>query len=486
MRLDRLLGELEVLEIRGDPGATEVTAVTHDSRSVAPGALFCCVPGRRRDGHHFAAAAVAAGASALLCERVLDPMPVTQVVVPSVRRAMGPAAAAFFDHPSRRLPVVGVTGTNGKTTTTHLLAAALRSAGRPAEVIGTLSGARTTPEAPELQARLAELAAQGVAAAAEVSSHALVEHRVDGTWFSVAVFTNLSPDHLDFHASMEEYFAAKASLFTPERAAVAVINADDPWGRRLLGSVALATRPFSLADAAELEVGHRGSAFLWAGQPVRLRLGGVFNVANALAAATAARELGADPPAIAEGLSSVTSVPGRFEQVDAGQPFAVVVDYAHTPASLEQALAAARAVAAGGSANGSAGGRVLVVFGCGGDRDRAKRPAMGEVATRLADVAVLTSDNPRSEDPLAIIEEVRAGVARPETLVVEPDRRAAIATALASARPGDVVVVAGKGHETVQVTGAEVIPFDDRLVVREELARHAGPALRSGHAGRPR
>ena len=477
MRLDRLLGGLEVLEVRGDPGATEVTAITHDSASAVPGALFCCVPGQRRDGHDFAPAAVAAGASALLCERVLSslpvtPVPVTQVVVPSVRRAMGPAAAALFDHPSRRLPVAGVTGTNGKTTTTHLLAAALGAAGRPAEVIGTLSGARTTPEAPELQARLADLAARGVTAAVEVSSHALAQHRVDGTWFSVAVFTNLSQDHLDFHPSMEDYFAAKASLFTPERAALAVVNVDDPWGRRLLGSITLPTRSFSLTDAAELEVGPGGSAFRWEGQPVRLRLGGVFNVANALAAATAARELGADTAALAEGLSAVTSVPGRFEEVDAGQPFTVVVDYAHTPASLEHALGAARVAAATGSgSNGSGPGRVLVVFGCGGDRDRAKRPAMGEAAARLADLAVLTSDNPRNEDPLAIIEEVRGGVARPEVLVVEPDRRAAIATALAAARPGDVVVVAGKGHEAVQVTGGEVVPFDDRLVVREELAR---------------
>ena len=498
MRLDRLLADLEVLETRGDPAATEVTAITHDSGAVAPGALFCCVPGERRDGHDFAPAAVAAGASALLCERVLPevlaaqapiaqvpiaqaPMaqvpiaqvPIAQVVVASVRRAMGPAAAALFEHPSRRTPVAGVTGTNGKTTTTHLLAGALRAAGRPAEVIGTLSGARTTPEAPDLQARLAELAARGATAAVEVSSHALVQHRVDATWFSVVAFTNLSQDHLDFHLSMDDYFAAKASLFTPERAAVAVVNTDDAWGRRLLDSLRrsedLPARPFSLADAADLEVGPGGSTFRWEGRPVRLHLGGVFNVTNALAALTVARELGADPGAVAEGLSSVRSVPGRFEQVDAGQPFTVVVDYAHTPASLEQVLTAARALVV--SSNGAAPpGRVVVVFGCGGDRDRDKRPAMGEVATRLADLAVLTSDNPRGEDPLAIIEEVRAGVSRTEALVVEPDRRAAIAAGLASARPGDVVVVAGKGHEAVQVTGAEVVPFDDRLVVREELA----------------
>jgi UDP-N-acetylmuramoyl-L-alanyl-D-glutamate--2,6-diaminopimelate ligase len=467
VRLERLLGEVEVLDLRGDPAGTEVTAITHDSAAVSPGALFCCVPGRRADGHDFAAAAVAAGAGALLAERLLPPS-VPQVVVPSVRRAMGPVAAAFFDHPSRRLAVVGVTGTNGKTTTTHLLAAAMAAAGRTSEVIGTLSGPRTTPEAPEVQARLADLAAAGTSVAAmEVSSHALVQHRVDATWFAVAVFTNLSQDHLDFHPSMDDYFAAKASLFTPERAALAVLNADDPWGRRLLDTVAVPTRAFSLDDAVDLDVGARTSTFRWHGRPVRLRLGGAFNVANALAAATAAQELGADAASVAEGLSSVVSVPGRFEDVDAGQPFTVVVDYAHTPASLEHVLVAARRV----SGNGTGPTRVLVVFGCGGDRDRTKRPAMGEAAARLADVAVLTSDNPRGEDPLAIIAEVRAGARRPEALVVEPDRRAAIALALGRARAGDVVVVAGKGHEAVQVTGDLAVPFDDRVVVREELAR---------------
>ena len=246
---------------------------------------------------------------------------------------------------------------------------------------------------------------------------------------------------------------------------MAVVNGDDPWGRRLLDAVSVPPRPFTLADAADLEVGPVSSTFRWEGEPVRLHLGGTFNVANALAAATAARELGADRAAVAAGLSSLTSVPGRFETVEAGQPFTVVVDYAHTPASLEQVLLAARHAAA------NDGGRVLLVFGCGGDRDTAKRPAMGEVATRLADVAVLTSDNPRSEDPAAIIDAVRAGVRRPEVLVVEPERRAAIALALDQARRGDVVVVAGKGHETTQVTGTTVEPFDDRAVVRAQLER---------------
>jgi len=484
-----LLGDLEVLELRGDPTGTEIAAITHDSRAVTPGALFCCVGGGHTDGHDLAGDAVAAGAVALLCQRAL-PAAVPQAIVSCTRAAMAPVAATFFGHPSRRLSVVGVTGTNGKTTTTHFLAAALRAAGRPCEVIGTLTGPRTTPEAIDLQAQLAGLAQQGVAGAAiEVSSHALVQHRVDATWFTVAVFTNLSPDHLDYHGTMQEYFEAKASLFSPERAAVAVVNRDDPWGRRLLDTVSIPTRPFSLADAVDLDVGITSSTFRWDGQPVRLGLGGAFNVANGLAAATAARELGVDAAAVAEGLSSVTSVPGRFEVIDCGQPFTVLVDYAHTPDSLTQALVAARQAAESRAAESRAAesraadeqgvdpGRVLVVFGCGGDRDRSKRPAMGEVAARLADVAVLTTDNPRSEDPIAIIAEVAAGVAGPGALIVEPDRRAAIGLALDHAQPGDVVVVAGKGHETTQVSAASTVDFDDRVVVRDELARNRSRSL---------
>ncbi|MCA1690892.1 MAG: UDP-N-acetylmuramoyl-L-alanyl-D-glutamate--2,6-diaminopimelate ligase [Actinobacteria bacterium] len=401
-----------------------------------------------------------AGAVALLGQRPLD-LDVPQVVVADTRAAMAPVAASFFDHPSRRLAVAGITGTNGKTTATHLLGAVLEAAGRPSAVIGTLTGARTTPEAPELQGRLAEMAGRGVQAVAmEVSSHALVQHRVDATWFEVVAFTNLSQDHLDYHASMDEYFAAKSSLFDPDRARVGVINVDDPWGRRLSEATALPVRPFSMADATDLELNRDGSTFRWEGHVVRLRLAGEFNVVNALAAAAVARELAVAPDAVAAGLSALASVPGRFERVDGGGPIAVFVDYAHTPAGLEHVLEAARPL----------GRRVLVVFGCGGDRDRGKRPAMGEVATRLADVAVLTSDNPRSEDPLAIIEEVRSGVRRPEVLTVEPDRRTAIALALAEAGAGDVVIIAGKGHETTLVSGGREEPFDDRTVARELLS----------------
>lgn len=462
MRLQRLLEEVEVLRLRGDPARAEITSITHDSRTVTPGTLFCCLRGVQADGHDFAPQAVRAGATALLCERELS-VDAAQVIVADTRAAVGPVSAAFFGHPSRRLAVVGVTGTNGKTTTTHLVRSVLERAGTKTGVIGTLSGPRTTPEAVELQAQLAKMAADGKAAAAiEVSSHALVQHRVDGTWFSVVAFTNLSAEHLDYHQSMESYFEAKASLFAPERAAMAVINADDPWGRRLLESASMPMTPFSLADARDLEVGSTSSTFTWDGKRVVLGFGGLFNVANAVAAASIGRALGVDAATIAAGLSGAPLVPGRFETVDDGQPFLVVVDYAHTPASLEQLLR---------SAPRGRAQRVITVFGCGGDRDRAKRPAMGALASHLSDLAVLTSDNPRSEDPSAIIEEVLAGVDRPEVLVVEPDRRAAIAIALAAARPGDVVFVAGKGHETVQLVGDEVLPFDDREVCREELAR---------------
>ena len=468
MTLDELLGELEVDVVAGDR-STEVTAVTHDSRSVRPGALFCCVPGSRTDGHDHAPAAVAAGAAALLCERPLD-LGVAEVRVRAVRPAMGRVAAAFHRHPARDLGVVGVTGTNGKTTVTALLAAALEAAGRPTGVVGTLTGARTTPESPELQAVLAGFRDEGRAAVAmEVSSHALALDRVEGTEFAVAVFTNLSRDHLDFHASMEDYFAAKARLFEPERSRVAVVNADDPHGRLLHDAARIPTRTYSLDDVADLEVGVASSTGVWRGHRLHVPLGGAFNVGNALAAATAAVELGADEAAVLDGIAAARPVPGRFEVVSTGPGPTVVVDYAHTPDGLEQLLRSLREAAPG---------RLLVVFGAGGDRDREKRPAMGEVVSRLADVAVVTSDNPRAEDPEAIAAAVAAGAEGPARLVVEVDRRAAIARTLAEAADGDVVVVAGRGHEPVQDLGDRTIPFDDRAVVREELTRlgqHGAP-----------
>lgn len=471
MRLERLLDDVHVLERRGDLDSVDVSSVTYDSRAVAPGALFCCLPGRSSDGHDHAPAAVGQGAVALLCERFVA-ADVAQARVASARRAMAPVAAAFHGHPSRSLAVVGVTGTNGKTTVTHLLAAVLRAHGWATGVIGTLDGPRTTPEAPELQAALARYVADGARAVAlEVSSDALVQSRVDAVWFEVAAFTNLSPEHLNTHGDMESYFAAKASLFDAGRAGTGVVNADDPWGRRLLGTAALPLVAYSMADVTDVEVRPRSTRFRWDGHAVDLRLGGRFNVSNAVCAATIARVLGVPAVAVAAGLSDLGAVPGRFERVDTGQPFTVVVDYAHTPAALEQVLHAAREEA-GGS------GRVVVVFGCGGDRDRGKRPLMGEVAARLADVVVLTSDNPRSEDPDAILDEVRAGAGGARSLVVEPDRRAAVHAAVEAAHAGDVVVVAGKGHETGQTAGGRTEPFDDRDVAREALAAagHGGPA----------
>ncbi len=450
----RVLGDLTV----------QVDAVTHDSRRVRPGVLFAALRGEHTDGHTFAADAVAAGAPAVLVDHELPGLAATQVIVADTRRALGPLASAVHGHPSRHLTVVGVTGTNGKTTVTHVLASLLEAHGWRTGLLGTLSGRFTTPEAPDLQEALATFRDEGKRAVAmEVSSHALALHRVDGTRVALAVFTNLSRDHLDFHGTMERYFAAKARLFEPGMATEAVVCTDDPYGRLLLDGARIPTVGFSIGDAHDLTVGPLASTFRWRGRQVHLPLGGRFNVVNALAAATAAARLGVPDDVIVEGLGSVAPVPGRFEPVRAGQPFTVLVDYAHTPDGLAAVLEAAREVAAGG--------RVLVVFGCGGDRDRTKRPVMGAIAARLADVVVVTSDNPRSEDPAAIIEDVRRGIPpeRAAFVAVEPDRRSAIALALGQARPGDVVVVAGKGHETTQTIGDWVMPFDDRVVVREVL-----------------
>jgi UDP-N-acetylmuramoyl-L-alanyl-D-glutamate--2,6-diaminopimelate ligase len=465
-----LLDGVAVRDVRGDPSLTPVTGVEFDSRSVAAGALFCCVPGEHTDGHRHAADAVARGATSLLCEHLLD-LDVTQVVVApgSVRPAMAAVATAFWGHPARSLQTVGVTGTNGKTTTTHLIGAILESAGRPTEVIGTLGGARTTPEAPDLQRYLAEAVRTGRRAVAmEVSSHALTQHRVDAVRFDVAAFTNLSRDHLDHHGSMEAYFEAKASLFTPERCRHAVVLADDPWGARLLQQLDPAVTATAVrrdeAGAVVLRVG--GSRFTWRGRSVDLPLSGRFNVDNALVAAAVAVALGVDEDEVVAGLGAAPVVPGRMEAVGAGTPVAVLVDYAHTPAGLDEALRAVRTLAGDG--------RVVCLFGCGGDRDAGKRPEMGAVATALADVVVLTSDNPRSEDPAAIIDQVRSGMEEHAEVVVEPDRAAAIRTAVGLARPGDVVLLAGKGHETTQVARGAVVPFDDRTEAAAALTERFG------------
>jgi UDP-N-acetylmuramoyl-L-alanyl-D-glutamate--2,6-diaminopimelate ligase len=479
VRLSALAGALADVPPIDPADDVEVTDIVLDSRAVTPGALFCAIPGASTDGHLHAPAAVAAGAVALLVERRLD-LPVPQLVVPEARSATAVLAATMYDHPSASMAVIGVTGTNGKTTTTHLLRNVMEAAGRRVEVLGTLSGARTTPEAPDLQRTLAGWRDDGVEVVAmEVSSHALDLHRVDGTRFAVAVFTNLSRDHLDHHGSMEAYFEAKARLFEPALSDLAVVNLDSPYGRLLADAAALPTDGYRLEEAIDLHLDAAGSTFTWRGHPVHLGMGGAFNVENALAAAHAASLLGVADGTIAEGLSRPVVVPGRFELVAAGQPFAVVVDYAHTPDGLDQLLTAADDLVTSGPAGER--GRVVVVFGCGGDRDASKRPAMGEVAAERADIVVLTADNSRHEETAAIIEAVKQGFERVHPrraadLVVEPDRRAAIALALGAGRPGDVVLVAGKGHETTQDIGGVVTPFDDRLVVAEEWARIGGAA----------
>ena len=450
---------------------TVVSGISHDSRRIGPGSVFCAVRGARFDGHDFVRDAVSLGAVALVVEHPVSEVDssVPQIVVRDARHAMGRLATAFWGDPSRHMEVIGVTGTNGKTTTTHLLAEILTVAGRPTEVIGTLSGGFTTPEAPDLQATLAGMREGGTRAVAmEVSSHSLVMERVTGTWFAAAVFTNLSRDHLDLHGDMETYFAAKARLFDPSFTDMAVVNVDDPYGRRLASAARVRTIPFSRADLVDVEVSTVEHRYVWHGRSVRCPLGGAVNVMNSLAAATVADALGVDTATIADALAQVAPVPGRMERVDDGQDFRVFVDYAHTPDGLSAVLRSLR--------ESNLEGRILVVFGCGGDRDKAKRPMMGEVAVGLADEVIVTSDNPRSEDPRAIIASIVAGVPdhlRHRLVGEVADRRAAIETAIGRARPGDVVLIAGKGHETTQTIGNDVLPFDDRDVARDVLGVRA-------------
>ncbi len=458
------------LHLAPDAPDVAVADITVDSRDVGRGSIFCCVRGDRHDGHAFAADAVRAGAAALLVDHPLGATElgapgVAQVVTTDVRAATGWVAASVFDHPSDALLTIGVTGTNGKTTTTQLVGSVLRAAGLPTEVFGTLSGPFTTPEAPVLQRNLSLAVDGGARAVAmEVSSHALALERVAGTHFDVAVFTNLGRDHLDLHGTLERYFAAKARLFEAQLSDVGVVNADDVHGRLLLDSMGIEAVPFGIADAEDVEVSATRHAYTWRGVRIEVGIGGAFNVMNSLAAATACAVAGVEPDVIAAALREAPPVPGRFEPVDAGQDFAVVVDYAHTPDGLREALHAARAAVAER--------RVIVVFGCGGDRDREKRPEMGAVAAELADRVVITSDNPRSEEPSAIIDATFAGVPQGYRthVVTEPDRRSAIALALQMAQPGDIVVIAGKGHEATQTVGGRVLPFDDRGVARELLA----------------
>jgi UDP-N-acetylmuramoyl-L-alanyl-D-glutamate--2,6-diaminopimelate ligase len=479
----------------------EIADLAYDSRKAGPGTLFFCVVGEKSDGHDFAAQVVEAGAAALVVQRELD-VAVPQVVVPCARAAMAPFAAAFEGDPTAELKVVAVTGTNGKTTTAYLAREILEATGIQTGLMGTVKQVvggveepveRTTPEAIDLQESFRRMVDGGDGAVAmEVSSHALVLHRADAIHFDVAVFTNLTQDHLDFHKTMEEYFLAKRRLFDERAPRVRVVNVDDEYGRKLAADFDCVTfsaegneadfiardhifdprgTGFMIVEAAK---GHRiadgaTSRPLAGGIRVRTRLQGHFNVDNALAAYVAAVMCGVDREAAARALATAEPPPGRFEPIDEGQDFAVIVDYAHTPDSIENVLRAARRLT---------DGKLISVFGAGGDRDKAKRPLMGQAGGALSDLVVVTSDNPRSEDPATIVEEVAAGAREGDAeLLIEVDRHAAIALALGRAKPGDTVVIAGKGHEQGQEFENErKVAFDDRDVARQELRKLGSPA----------
>lgn len=491
--LSCLLANVAAAQTRG-PLEVEIQGLAYDSRRVVPGGLFACLPGTQTDGHRHLHDALGRGAAAVVVRpeglaEVPAETSASVVVVDDARLALARIAAAYYDHPSARLHLAGVTGTNGKTTTTYLMDAIWRAAGNTTGVIGTLAyrigdqtfdAVHTTPEAPELQQILADMVAGGVShAAMEVSSHALTQRRADGCEFRTAVFTNLTRDHLDYHGDPESYLAAKQRLFAdPELMPSAgdrvnVINADDPAAERLKAAARGEVITYGIDKPADLRAKDLvadgvGTRFAlespWGSGVVSLRLLGPFNAYNALAALAATLSEGIDLDAAASALADVEPIAGRFQQVGSGRPCTVVVDYAHTPDGLEQALRAAREVARG---------RLIVVFGCGGDRDPGKRPIMGQIAALLADACVITSDNPRSEPPDAIIDQIVAGIdpGRRDVCTVEADRRSAIEMAIAMAGPEDLVLIAGKGHETYQIFADRTIPFDDREVAAEALAR---------------
>jgi UDP-N-acetylmuramoyl-L-alanyl-D-glutamate--2,6-diaminopimelate ligase len=470
MRFGDLVDSIEGAEMLAGSEDLKFTSVEVDHRLVESGALFCCIPGSAFDGHDFAVDALERGAAGLMTVHDVT-LPVgndsAEIRVPAetIRTSVAMASARVVGSPAERLTMIGVTGTNGKTTVAHLVADILSSSGRSTTTVGTLTGARTTPPAPELQRVLATAESEALrvglpgAVSMEVSSHALDQQRVEGIVFDVAIFTNLSHDHLDYHGTMEEYFQAKAKLFAPATSRVAVIWAETEEGERLIAGRPDGGVPVTMDIAEELVLGPRGSTFRWRGEHVALRILGRTGVIDALLAAEAAFAIGIDSSQIALALTSAPGVPGRMELVDGpqGSP-CVIVDYAHTPDALESAIAEVRRLADGG--------RVIVVFGCGGDRDQAKRPLMGQVADRLADHVIVTTDNPRYEDADAIAHEVLSGAPEAE---YEVDRGAAILSAVLRANQGDVILVAGKGHETTQLIGDDVSEFDDRVVAAAAL-----------------
>jgi UDP-N-acetylmuramoyl-L-alanyl-D-glutamate--2,6-diaminopimelate ligase len=477
VELDALIRALSPSDVIGRR-PVEVLDLAYDTRRVRDGTLFFCVTGARDDGHDLAVAAIESGAVAVVVERPLE-VAVPQLVVESSRAAMAVAADAFFGAPSERLTVAGVTGTNGKTTTTFLLRSILEADGRSTGVVGTVewvvggeprAAPHTTPEAIDLQRLLREMLDAGdQAVAIEASSHGSHYRRLDRLRFDALVFTNLTQEHLDLHGDMESYFQAKRSLFTGIAPPPAAVNIGDPYGRRLADEleaahraplVTFGLRPEAEVRAERIELGPHGSTFTAAGIALETPLLGIFNVENVLGAVAAALMLDVDEDAIVEGVRAVTGVPGRFESIDEGQDFAVVVAYSHKPDALAAVLRASRTLGPG---------RLTVVFGAGGDRDRSKRPEMGRVARELADRAIVTSDNPRSEDPVAIVEEILQGAGT--DVEVDLDRASAIETAIGDAGAGDVVVIAGKGDEPGQEIAGVVHPFDDRDAARAALAR---------------
>jgi len=448
------------------------SGITQDSRNVEPGDILCCVRGESFDGHQFIREAVARGAVAVLVDHIDESIEssVVQIVVPNVREVLGRIASSAFRHPASSLKMVGITGTNGKTTTASILGSLLTAHGGSVHVMGTLTGVRTTPESIDLHAELRKCVDSGIDhVVMEVSSHALEHHRVDGIVFDVAVFTNLGHDHLDFHGTMENYFAAKKRLFSSEQSRVAVVNGDDPYGIQLQMEAVIPTSSYSVSNVDNVVVTAAQVSFTWNGINVRIPLGGTFAVMNALAAITAAHELGVSDERIVSGCASVQTVPGRFESVPNSADIDVVVDFAHTPEALKGLLISARQISRGG---------LIVVFGCGGDRDHAKRPLMGDIASRGADIVIITSDNPRSEDPEHIVAEVVSGVVINHSSVSSiVNREKAIESAILGAKRGDMVVVAGKGHETTQEVNGVMTPSSDVAIaagvlrIREEKTK---------------
>ena len=468
MKLTELIAEYEVctptksLVILGESQDIDITGLNFDSRKVVAGDLYFCITGHVHDGHEYAQKALEAGAVALVVERELE-IPLTQILVEDTREAMAYISCAFFGFPSKEIKIIGVTGTNGKTTTTQLINQILKTSGLTSESIGTLDGPLTTPEAPNLQSKFRTLANAGVKSIVmEVSSHALSQHRTTGTQFDIGVFTNLSHDHLDYHADIEEYFETKSSLFTPNFCKSAVINTDDPYGLRLADLIDIETVEVSPQNAEVIDERFDGTTLLWNGRKIELQVSGRFNIDNALLAASTCQLFGIEDDGIINGLEAAKPVPGRFEVLEGSEKNpTIIVDYSHTPAGIENVLKAVQRI--------DSKARTSIVFGCGGNRDSSKRPKMAHIAETFADQVIITSDNPRNEDPEKIIKQAMTGFKNPEAVIIEVDRKSAIIRAITSSQSGEVVVIAGKGDETTQEILGKLEPFNDRVIALNVL-----------------